>query len=62
MDKCWPLELTNMLASKYPGLLGYHRSLPRSKESGEVPWGDRCYVPIGATQAIIEKHGGDISE
>lgn len=61
MDKCWPLELTNMLASKYPGCWDTIEVFREAKESGEVPWGDRCYVPIGATQAIIEKHGGDVS-
>ena len=60
MEKCWPLELTKMLTNKYPGCWDTIEVFRESRKTGEIPWGDKCYVPIGGTQAIVEEHGGEI--
>ena len=60
MEKCWPLELTKMLTNKYPDCWDTIEVFRESRKTGEIPWGDRCYVPIGGTQAIVKEHGNEI--
>lgn len=60
MEKCWPLELTKMLTNKYSGCWDMIEIFRESRKTGEISWGDRCYVPIGGTQAIVKEHGGEI--
>lgn len=51
-SRCVPLELTNHILAKYPKALEQAKMFRQAKASGEIPWSDLCYLPIGATLAM----------
>lgn len=52
MEKCFPLELTNKIANKYPKCWNQVKLFRESKEKGDLSWDNLCYIPVGACIAI----------